>query len=58
MSGKQETNYFKCGDCKKRPTAPRPYKITIDLFCKLTVTEALAGDWEKRPACRNFEAIR
>ena len=51
MTGLQETNYFKCGDCKSAPT--------FDINCVELATEGShvedLGDWENRPACGDFE---
>ena len=54
MTEKQATNYFKCGECKKKPV----FKVSsydLDWLCEIALEEAMAGDWQNRPACGEFE---
>ena len=57
MTEKQETNYFKCGDCRNSAIlALLPGQhLRRWIFCpKLTDDDFDAG-WQDRPACDEFE---
>ena len=54
MTENQETNYHKCGDCRKKPHEEYG-SIVIEFFCELRVDDVANGGWENRPACGEFE---